>query len=127
MYAAWDSVNDAYYNAGSHPDIVERLWDQIGAKLPVDCRCLIHGYPSLAHPSSGVVFGITAGTSYCLYLPNGIAATSIEMGARTYLKATYGNDLDTLRDLGNDWVFGAWLVQELTWCRTVYESVAKIP
>jgi len=29
---------DPYMNAGSHPECVERVWDDIGATLPEDCR-----------------------------------------------------------------------------------------
>jgi hypothetical protein len=34
---------------------------------------------------------------------------------------SYGGDMDTRRDLGEDWIFGAWLADELSWCRRVYE------
>lgn len=41
---------------GSHPDIVEYLWDRIAPSLQVDCRAVVHGTPALVAPQRGVVF-----------------------------------------------------------------------
>jgi hypothetical protein len=37
-FAAWDSIENPHYRCGCHPEIVERLWDQLGATLPRDSR-----------------------------------------------------------------------------------------
>ena len=44
-FAAHDAVFNPCERCNCHPDIVERIWDQIGTALPADCRCLIHGIP----------------------------------------------------------------------------------
>ncbi len=120
-FAQRSKVPDPYYDCGCHPDIVERLWDQIGAALPADCRCLIHGTPALTQPKSGVILAIGIGTQYGLRLPGSLATDATKAGAKTSTTWTGGGDMDTRRDLGDDWVFGAWLPNELIWCKAVYE------
>ncbi len=41
---------DPYMDAGSHPDCVERVWDDIGQTLPEDCRFGVRRNAVLAHP-----------------------------------------------------------------------------
>lgn len=53
LLGASDSVVDAYMQQGSHPDIVQRVWDELGTILPSECRCLILGTPSLLHSHAG--------------------------------------------------------------------------
>ena len=117
-----DSVPQPYYQCGCHPDIVERLWDQIGAALPADCRCLVHGTPTLVHPQTCVILAIGIGTQYGLRCPGGLATAAIKAGAKTSTTWSGGGEMETRRDLGEDWVFGAWLPEELNWCRSVYEG-----
>ena len=119
-FAPFDAIADAYYKAGCHPEIVDRLWDQIGAALPVDCRCLIYGTPALVHPASGVILAAGIGTQYALCLTGALAAEAILAGAKTVTVWADGSRLDVQETLGTDWVFGAWLDSEIVWCRTVY-------
>ena len=119
-YAAWDSVQNPYYRCGCHPEIVERIWDQIGKALPGDCRCLITGIPALAHPASGVILAIGIGTQYGLRLPPASTGDAINAGAKTTTKWSGGNVMDINRELGDDWIFGAWLENEIAWCKTAY-------
>src|SRR5687768_2651937 len=63
-----EEVKDPYYEQGSHPEIVERVWDEINSKLPKDCRCLIYGTPVLVHPEAGIILAICCGTAYCIRL-----------------------------------------------------------
>ena len=124
--AAPDSVADPYMKEGSHPDVVERVWDVIGRSLPQDCRCLVYGTPALVHPHTGIIIAFCNGTTYCLRLPEQLIDEALKAGARTYTKWTGGGDMDTQRDLGADWVFGWWLDDELDWCRQAYEELGKI-
>src|SRR5437867_9655572 len=118
-----DAQTDPYYGCGSHPDIVARIWDEIGAVLPVDCRCLVHGTPALVHPRVGVILAIAIGTQYGLRLPGGLLGVATKAGARTHTKWAGGREMDTQQDLGEDWVFGGWLQDELNWCKSVYEML----
>ncbi|MCC6487462.1 MAG: hypothetical protein IT364_08170, partial [Candidatus Hydrogenedentes bacterium] len=64
--AAPNEHPDPYMGAGSHPDIVERVWDVLGASLPRDCRALVYGTPALVHPAVGVVIALAYGTQYAI-------------------------------------------------------------
>jgi hypothetical protein len=107
--AAPDSVADAYAGQGSHPDVVERLWDGLAAGLPMDCRCLVAGTPALVHPGSGVVLAFTLGTAY-------------------YVRRPPGSDLDAptdaeAGDLGPEWDRGSWSDDEPARCGSTYDAL----
>lgn len=55
VVAAPGSVPDPYLCQGSHPDIVQRVWDDLGGALPAKCRCLVYGTPAIVHDRSGIV------------------------------------------------------------------------
>jgi hypothetical protein len=55
---------------GAHPDLLARLWDELGGALPVDCRWIVFGTPVLVHPKTGMLFGFGGGThTYAFRLP----------------------------------------------------------
>ena len=122
VLAPWNSVKNPYYNCGSHPEIVERLWDQIGKSLPANCRGLIYGCPTLTHPGTGVILAIGIGTQYGLRLPTSLVPKAIRLGAKTHTTWSGGSRMDIQRLLGENWVFGAWLADELDWCGKAYET-----
>jgi len=126
-HAAWDSVQNPYYRCGCHPEIVERIWDQIGKALPADCRCLVHGIPALAHPGCGVILALGIGTQYGLRLPPASVADAIAAGAKTTTKWSGGAIMDIRLELGDDWIFGAWLAMEPAWCASVYATSTAPP
>ena len=64
--AAPESHPDPYYGLGSHPDCVGRIWEELNTALPVECRAIVYGTPSLVEPKSGVVIALAYGTSYAL-------------------------------------------------------------
>src|ERR1700690_27423 len=68
LIAAPESVRDPYMGQGSHPDIVERVWNKLGAALPTDCRRLVYGTPALVQPESGILLAFCLGTEYCMRL-----------------------------------------------------------
>ena len=111
-------------DCGCHPEIVERVWDQIGPGLPVNCRCMVHGTPA-AHvaPRSGIVLAVAWGTQYILRLSEETMPLAIKAGAKTTTKWTFGGSMDVAREFGNNWVFGHWLKEEPMWCRSVYQQV----
>jgi hypothetical protein len=115
----------AYMEQGSLPDIVERVWDVLGAPLPEDCRCLVYGTPALVHPKTGIILAFCNGTTYCIRLTEQLIEKALKAGAKIYQTWMYGGDMDTTRDLGEDWVFDFWLADEIEWCREVYDSNGK--
>ena len=115
-----EGVPNPYYNCGCHPDIVERLWDQIGKALPADCRCIVHRTPALVHPSTGIFLALGIGTQYGLHLPGELAAAAIGAGAPTTTRWSGGSTMDIRAELGEAWVFGKWLSGEPDWCRVAY-------
>ena len=114
-------VKDPYMNCGSHPDVVERVWNELSAALPADGRCLVFGTPALVHPRSGVVLAVCSGTAYCLRLPTGAARTR----GQAVQEWTDGGTTDLSVEFGTDWVFGRYLPGELDAIREVYREFDK--
>jgi hypothetical protein len=121
-FAPISSVQDCYYGCGSHPDVVERLWDQLGKALPSDCRCLIHRTPALAHPKSGIVFAAAVGTQYILRLPDSVEIAALSQNAKSFTVWSNGQKTDLVQEIGPHWIFGAWLKDEPAWCRSTYDQ-----
>jgi hypothetical protein len=114
------SVKDAYLCQGSHPDIVQRVWDDLGALLPVNCRCLIYGTPALIHDRTGIVIAVCNGTQYNLRLTADDLREAIAKGAATHTRWSNGEVMDSLELLGADWIFGGWFKEENRWCLNTY-------
>src|SRR5215467_14255635 len=75
-----ESVNPM--GLGTHPDIVERLW-KIGRNLPADCAWVAFRRSILAHPATGIIFGLGIGTlGYALRLPPECAREAQAAGAQ---------------------------------------------
>ena len=125
-------IKDPYYNLGTHPEIVERLWDELGGALPKNCRWVLYGTPVLVHHASGVVFGFAGGSStYALRLPPAERASAIAAGAETihhypaYAELNIeASSLDLAR-FGPEWVFGRWFKDEATWCRAAFDAAGS--
>jgi hypothetical protein len=122
------TVDDPYYTLGTHPEIVGRLWDELGGTLPVSCRWILFYRPVLVHPASGVVFGWAGGTlTYALRLPPTEYDAAIRAGAKTVHEYpaypeinVRGSRLD-LADFGPEWVLGGWLKGEEAWCLAAFD------
>jgi hypothetical protein len=121
-------VSDPYYKLGTHPDLVARLWDELGKGLPADCRRVVFGTPALVRPDSGVVFGFAGGShTYALRLPPGVRDAALTAGATTihrypaYPELGIAASVLDLREVGGEWVFCGWHVAEPDWCAAAYE------
>ena len=120
VIAAPNSVTDPYQGQGSHPDIVQRVWDELGANLPLQCRCLIYGTPALVQDRTGVVIAICNGTQYNLRLTPSDLRNATAKGFSTRTRWSNGEEMDSIAELGPDWIFGGWSKEEGKWLRDIY-------
>jgi hypothetical protein len=123
LLAAPESVRDAYYSQGSHPDIVERVWDELGRQLPRASRCLVYGTPALVHKKSGILFAICNGTQYNLRLTKESQPEALRRGLKVKMRWSTGQEMDATLVLGEDWLFGSWEKEELSWCQIMCEAL----
>ena len=122
VIAARSSVADPYLGQGSHPDIVQRVWDELGASLPGKCRWLVYGTPAIVHYRTGIVIATCNGTQYNLRLTAGDFREAMVRGASTRTRWSDGTEMDSLAVLGEGWIFGGWFKEEERWCRNSYEE-----
>ena len=102
---------------GSHPDIIEHLWDLLAPHLPVECRALVCGSPVLVAPVRGVVFAAALGTEYGMRLAPSEFALARAAGAEVvHYYRTAGVTLDLGGRFGPHWVFGTFDRREPEWC-----------
>ena len=119
-----EAVKDPYYTLGTHPDLVERLWDELGKALPVDCRAVFYGTPALIHSASGVMFGFAGGThTYALRLPPVERAQALDAGATRIMTYPQSPALD-VSQFGEEWVLCRWFADEAAWCRAAFDFAA---
>jgi hypothetical protein len=112
---------DPYYQLGAHPELVDRLWNEITLLLPRKCQWIINERPVLAHPSSGIIFGFAGGThTYALRLPPTERQEALQKGVERVHVYSDGTNLD-LSTLGEEWVFGNWFPEETRWCLAAYD------
>ncbi|MBC7815658.1 MAG: hypothetical protein IAG10_02030 [Planctomycetaceae bacterium] len=122
--ASPDSVKNPYFEQGSHPDIVERVWDQLGKGFPPEAQCLLFGSPALVDPENGIVVAVAYGTAYVVRIPVSAVAEAMGLRARTTMQWSFGKPTDIQELFGDDWIFGAWLNQEAAWCRQASQEVS---
>ncbi|MEK7656152.1 MAG: hypothetical protein AAB412_00200 [Elusimicrobiota bacterium] len=114
-------IKDPYYSLGAHPDLVARLWDELGKALPEDCRAVFYGNPALVHPRTGVVFGFAMGThTYALRLPEAERIKALAAGAARVMRFSVEPAFD-LGPAGEEWVFCGWKDGEEAWARAAYD------
>ena len=114
--AVLESPRDPFLNLGSHPDVVERLWDEVGAQLPEEARAIVYGVPSLVAPDSGLLLAQAYGTQYILRIPLSEKAKALKAGAKTLMHWPAGRTSDLKQEYGDDWIFGFWSKEEPRWC-----------
>lgn len=129
-----DEVADPYAGLGTHPDLVERLWDQLGGALPADCRRVVYGRPMLVHPETGVAFAFAVGTSaHGLRLPPAEHAQAVAARAECVVGYPAYPDLGIAArrfdvwELGREWVLLGWLPGEEAWCAAAYRHAGTAP
>jgi len=111
-----------YWQAGSHPEIVERVWDGLGKNLPRGSRALVFGTPALVHPGSGIVIAFALGTEYALRLPRQVGNERGHAGLRTVARWAGGSSTDLVRECGPEWIFGSFMSEEIAWCEAAYRE-----
>lgn len=120
-----DDVERPYDSLGTHPDLVARLWDELGKAQPADCRAIFFRTPALMHPASGIVFGFAGGThTYALRLPETERRQALAAGATRIAHYPKQPSFD-LAEIGDEWVFGNWHRDEDIWCLAAYEFAAR--
>jgi hypothetical protein len=117
-------VTQPYFNLGSHPDVVARLWEAFNAVLPADCRAVVCHTPVLLHSDSGTLFAFGAGTSYVLWVPPAVRAAAAIAGLHPTHAYGRGRVVD-LQPLGSGWLFGAWRPDEVDWCAAAYAELGE--
>ncbi len=121
-----DQVARPYDSLGTHPDLVARLWDELQAKLPDDCRVVFYGHPALMHPITQVVFGFVTGThTYALRLPEPERAAAIQAAAKRVHEYPGRQRRLDLNEVGEEWVFCCWFRGEDEWCLAAYELASQ--
>lgn len=126
VLATPDEVPNAYLVLGTHPDLVSRLWDDLGKALPLDCRTIFFGRPALVHPNSGVVFGFAGGThTYALRLPEREYGEALQAGAPRIRRYPGKQPSLDLSRIGPEWLFGGWYKDEERWCLAACESAGR--
>jgi hypothetical protein len=116
------STRDPYWELGSHPDVVERVWDELGTVFGQDSRQIVCGRPALVHPMTGVVLTIAWGTRYVLRLSEEMARKARDEGFKTVHMWSDGTKTDIESDLGPGWIFGQWSTEESILLRKSYDS-----
>jgi hypothetical protein len=113
---------DPYYHLGTHPDLVERLWDKLTVKISVDCRWVLHARPVLIHPETGIVFAFATGThTYALRIPQAFRPQSLLAKAGHRYEYPGGKVLE-LSEYDGDWFFGGRFEGEEEICFLAYQS-----
>jgi hypothetical protein len=116
---------DPYMAQGCHPDVVVRVWDELGEDLPRDCRAQANGKPVLAHPVTDRIFAVCHGTAYALWLTPDDFADSSRAGATTTMQWSGGSTTDLTERAGSGWIWGRWFKREPLWIRRAYVAVGS--
>jgi hypothetical protein len=121
IFAPPSADPDPYMDCGCHPDIVTYMWDHLAIGLPTNCRGLVYGTPALVHSKSRVILALGMGTQYGLRLPGVSADEGAKKGLRMVMNWSDGTRTNIQNDFGEDWYFGSFDTEILTWCKIAYE------
>jgi hypothetical protein len=113
---------DPYYKAGTHPEIVEWLWERLGKGLPPESRCLVYGKPCLVQPVSGILLAIGYGTQYLVRLLEADMASALAADCVRVCRWGGGTpDTNAGEEFGPDWVFGSFAQKMPRWLHAAYQ------
>lgn len=111
------------WRLGAHPEVVQRLWDQLNSALEGDGRVLVADTAALRDPRSGVIVAVALGTQYALRLSGEQLRAALDAGHETMHEfRTVGRVLDLAVTFGPDWVFGRYHDREAEWLRASVEE-----
>lgn len=114
------------WHYGSHPDIIEHLWESLAPHLSDDCRALVCNKPALVSPQRGIIFAVALGTEYALRLPPPEFALAVAAGAEVvHHYRTAEVTLDLSARFGPHWVFGSFDRREPEWCAAALQFAEK--
>jgi hypothetical protein len=90
------------WKLGTHPDLVNYFWYQLGGVLPVDCKRIAYDAPLLAEPTTSIIFALGGGTgTLALRLPGG----GHDAGGGLTKTLRYPNVTLEASELGEAWFF----------------------
>ena len=120
-----EHIQEAYWECGSHPEVVERVWDKLGAELNDDSCLLVNGVNCLVHDQSGILLALCMGTEYVLRLADSDLDSAFDAGLKHTFDwgGTGHTNLET--EFGPNWLFGGWDATETIWIRNVYSQFAS--
>jgi hypothetical protein len=108
------SVDDPYLSLGAHPDVVERVWEQLAPAAT--WRAVVRGRPATVDPEAGTVLALAFGTSYWLRLTARDLELALTSGAsQSHLFGRDGPRLDAAAMFGPTWIHGSWDGREPEW------------
>ncbi len=117
---------DPYYTLGSHPDVVEYLWDRIAPALEIDCRGVVLGTPALVEPKAGVVIALALGTAYAFQMVDADRNMATTIGYTHLRTSSTGESTDLREQFGPNWVFGQYnLKTEAEHLKTLIRSLEE--
>jgi hypothetical protein len=104
------------WRLGAHPDVVQRLWDQLAPAMPGAIAVLAGHTAALLGEGSGLLVAVALGTEYAIRLPEAAMAAAQDAGYATVHRfATVDRALDLAATFGPGWVFGQYDEREAGW------------
>ena len=90
----------------THPDVLDRIWKELGAGLPAECARFVYRTPSLVHDRSGIILAFGWGTAYAFRLPHPQLDEALVAGAKTVQTWSGGRQTNISLELGEGWLWG---------------------
>lgn len=111
------------WQLGTHPDLVEYLWQTLAETLPKPCARVAYAQPVLAHPATSTIFAFAGGTgTLAMRLPkDALDAAQCVLGFGKTL--SYPSVVLLASELGPHWAYVAPFGPDaLRWCKDAYDA-----